>query len=280
MAQNEKFLYRQGDRILCFHGPMIYEAKILDKDNQHPKSGNSGPHYLIHYKGWKNTWDEWVAEDRVLPINEANLRQQKQIEESMTKKNKPSTKKIVQDSSADKGKKRKRDLSLDKDDLIKKPKIVIYIPEQLRMQLVQDWESINKSQMLVPLPRKPTVIDIINNYKSWKHEKNKDSDGIAEEVSKGVCFYFNKCLGTRLLYQSERNQYKEIRSKFENLENAQIYGAEHLLRLFEWEHQNLERLEQRKLLMNEIKYPEKQMDGIFQEVLKRLENGMSMEKIW
>ncbi|RIB08992.1 MRG-domain-containing protein [Gigaspora rosea] len=232
MAQNEKFLYRQGDRILCFHGPMIYEAKILDKDNQHPKSGNSGPHYLIHYKGWKNTWDEWVAEDRVLPINEANLRQQKQIEESMTKKNKPSTKKIVQDSSADKGKKRKRDLSLDKDDLIKKPKVVIYIPEQLRMQLVQDWESINKSQMLVPLPRKPSVTDIINNYKSWKHEKNKDSDGIAEEVSKGVCFYFNKCLGTRLLYQSERNQYKEIRSKFENLENAQIYGAEHLLRLF------------------------------------------------
>ncbi|CAG8776064.1 6308_t:CDS:2, partial [Gigaspora rosea] len=112
------------------------------------------------------------------------------------------------------------------------PKVVIYIPEQLRMQLVQDWESINKSQMLVPLPRKPSVTDIINNYKSWKHEKNKDSDGIAEEVSKGVCFYFNKCLGTRLLYQSERNQYKEIRSKFENLENAQIYGAEHLLRLF------------------------------------------------
>ncbi|CAG8510056.1 8921_t:CDS:2 [Racocetra fulgida] len=268
------------------------------------------------------SWDEWVAENRVLPINEANLSRQKQIEESMTKKNKSSSKKIVQDSSVDKSKKRKRDLSLDK------------------------W---------VPLPRKPSVNDIISNYKSWKNEKNKDDNGIAEEVSKGVGFYFNKCLGTRLLYHSERNQYKEVRSKFENLENAQIYGAEHLLRLFamtidsqgssrqlpsypsnnitysisqtvstappfyilpkfsdllnvydaysewyhghdgspsiisliesyghEWEHQNLERLEQRRLLINEIKYREKQLDGNIQEVLKQLENlrdGMSMENL-
>ncbi|CAG8830514.1 33779_t:CDS:1, partial [Racocetra persica] len=50
----------------------------------------------------------------------------------------------------------------------------------------------------------------------------------------------------------------------------------------EWEHQNLERLEQRRFLINEIKYREKQLDGNIQEVLKQLENlrdGMSMENL-
>ncbi|CAG8757333.1 22221_t:CDS:1, partial [Gigaspora rosea] len=50
----------------------------------------------------------------------------------------------------------------------------------------------------------------------------------------------------------------------------------------EWGHQNLERLEQRKLLMNEIKYREKTNGWNIQKVLKRLENlrdGISMENL-
>lgn len=29
MAQNKEFHYQQGERILCYHGPMIYEAKVM-----------------------------------------------------------------------------------------------------------------------------------------------------------------------------------------------------------------------------------------------------------
>ncbi|CAG8526646.1 3009_t:CDS:2 [Acaulospora morrowiae] len=238
MTQNREYLFKEGERILCYHGPMIYEAKVLQFDTfdtKHPKSGLTGPHYLIHYKGWKNTWDEWVEEPRVLKFNEANLNKQKMIEETMNKKNKPSVKKTVQDPNIDKGKKRRRDRSIDKDDLVKRPKIIFNMPEPLRALLVQDWENINKSHMNVPLPRKPHVGDIIENYRRWRKENNgnQDSlDGIAEEVLKGVLFYFNKCIGTRLLYQLERPQYREVRHKLDHYENSQIFGAEHLLRLF------------------------------------------------
>nr|CAG8590016.1 70_t:CDS:2 [Entrophospora candida] len=190
----------------------LYQKDYLDQ--KHPKSGVSGPHYLIHYKGWKHTWDEWVAEPRVLKFNETNLSKQKQIEESFNRKNKAST-----------GKKRRREQSIDKDEIIKKPIIAIPIPETLRAMLVQDWENINKSQLVVRLPRKPSVVDIIDHYKLYQKKKYK-------EIINGILYYFNKCLGTRLLYQLERQQYKDLKNKFDKLENSQLYGAEHFLRLF------------------------------------------------
>ncbi|RIA85605.1 MRG-domain-containing protein [Glomus cerebriforme] len=234
MSQNKEFHYQQGERILCYHGPMIYEAKILEADIKHPKNNTSGPHYLIHYKGWKNTWDEWVAENRVLKFNEANLAKQKNIEESLNKKGRSTVKKSVQETTAEKGKKRRRDTLTDKDESIKKPKISIPVPEPLRAILVQDWENIDKSSLFVPLPRKPSVADIIKQYRAYRNKKGDQgtSDGIANEIIDGVQFYFNKCLGSRLLYATERQQYRAMRNKFDHLDNSQIYGAEHLLRLF------------------------------------------------
>jgi len=57
-----------GEKILCFHGPLIYEAKIQNIEVQ-----NGIPKYLIHYHGWNKNWDEWVAEARMLKHSEKNL---------------------------------------------------------------------------------------------------------------------------------------------------------------------------------------------------------------
>ncbi|KAJ2303608.1 Esa1p-associated factor, partial [Coemansia sp. RSA 2704] len=38
-----------------------------------------GPHYFVHYKGWKQTWDEWVDESRALKFTEENLAKQKAL---------------------------------------------------------------------------------------------------------------------------------------------------------------------------------------------------------
>ena len=45
-------------------------------DNQ---SGATGPHYRVHYQGWKKTWDEWVPETRLLKHNEENLARQRAL---------------------------------------------------------------------------------------------------------------------------------------------------------------------------------------------------------
>ena len=79
--------FQDGEKVLCYHGPLLYEAKIM-KNRKEPapnKSGggaaaaassaadNSGGSFLVHYQGWNKNWDEWVPEGRVLKINAENL---------------------------------------------------------------------------------------------------------------------------------------------------------------------------------------------------------------
>ena len=48
-----------NERVLCYHGPLMYEAKILKTemwDQTNTKFGSVGPHFLVHYKGWKQTY--------------------------------------------------------------------------------------------------------------------------------------------------------------------------------------------------------------------------------
>lgn len=48
----------------------------------------------------------------------------------------------------------------------------------------------------------------------------------------GLRDYFNAGLGTLLLYRLERVQYREVLESEKNVQVADVYGAEHLLRLF------------------------------------------------
>ena len=50
--------FMPNERVLCYHGPLIYEAKILRSehwDEATTKTGDVGPHFFVHYKGWKQT---------------------------------------------------------------------------------------------------------------------------------------------------------------------------------------------------------------------------------
>lgn len=60
--------YNKEERVLCFHMDMLYEAKVMDV--QPEKKPNDGYRYKVHYKGWKNTWDDWVLADRIRPFDE------------------------------------------------------------------------------------------------------------------------------------------------------------------------------------------------------------------
>jgi mortality factor 4-like protein 1 len=47
---------------------MLYEAKIMDV--QPGEKPSDGYKYKVHYKGWKNTWDDWVLVDRIRPFDD------------------------------------------------------------------------------------------------------------------------------------------------------------------------------------------------------------------
>ena len=57
---------------------------------------------------------------------------------------------------------------------------------------------------------------------------------IFEEVLAGIILYFDRCLGNILLYRFERQQYLEAKQTKESGDKqaSELYGAEHLLRLF------------------------------------------------
>ncbi|KAF4478612.1 mortality factor 4 1 [Fusarium agapanthi] len=60
--------FRKDEKVLCFHMDMLYEAKIMDV--QPGEKPSDGYKYKVHYKGWKNTWDDWVLVDRIRPFDD------------------------------------------------------------------------------------------------------------------------------------------------------------------------------------------------------------------
>uniref|UniRef100_A0A1Q3F7E2 Mortality factor 4-like protein 1 n=1 Tax=Culex tarsalis TaxID=7177 RepID=A0A1Q3F7E2_CULTA len=95
-----KLKFSEGEKVLCFHGPLIYEAKLLKSMAMKDKQVK----YFIHYAGWNKNWDEWVPENRVLKYNEANVQRQKEVTKlhsSLAAKNKKANSKAKKaDTSA------------------------------------------------------------------------------------------------------------------------------------------------------------------------------------
>ena len=78
--QDPKPKFQGGQRVLRFHGPLLYEAKrvkVAIKDKQ--------VKYFIHYSGWNKNWDEWVPESRVLKYVDVNLQKRGELQKANQK---------------------------------------------------------------------------------------------------------------------------------------------------------------------------------------------------
>ncbi|PWN37535.1 MRG-domain-containing protein [Meira miltonrushii] len=263
-------LFGVNEKILCFHVGLLYEAKVLKAENWTGDDNVTkavGPHYFVHYMGWRARWDEWVPESRMLKLNEDNIQKQKALAESVKAAREAklyegsgsstgingNTASHGRESSethdlADRrktkesrGTKRGRDAVEQEEEYIKRPEIKLTIPDTLKVRLVDDWEFVTKRNLLVPLPREPNVEDILSSYRahylsSKKDHKASRPPAVLDEVLEGLKAYFNKALGNNLLYRFERAQYVQQRKDWnvaqEAMEPSKVYGAEHLLRLF------------------------------------------------
>ena len=72
---SRKFRFSENEKVLCYQGPLIYEAKCLQFETR----GHDKHYYFVHYSGWNKHWDEWVNESRVLKHNATNLVKQKEV---------------------------------------------------------------------------------------------------------------------------------------------------------------------------------------------------------
>ncbi|XP_054711654.1 mortality factor 4-like protein 1 [Uloborus diversus] len=200
MAPKARFV--DGEKVLCFHGPLLYEAKCLKSmlKDKHVK-------YFIHYSGWNKNWDEWVPECRVLKCNEANLLKQKELAKTHMKGkkskgcklafrkelekelprpvmpektgNKPKIEKksltptptaTSSDHSTENEpeppvkKKRSRPEPCFLEDLDSNTEVSITMPPELRNRLVDDCDLVTRQKKLILLPARITVDHVIASY--------------------------------------------------------------------------------------------------------------------
>ena len=129
------------------------------------------------------------------------------------------------------------------DSFVARPSVRMVVPDHVKSILVDDWENVTKNLQLVSLPCDHTVNKILDAY--YAHEKENrrvgspDAD-LLDEFVQGLREYFELALGKILLYRLERDQFFQVREWWENptAEHegikgpADVYGAEHLARLF------------------------------------------------
>ncbi|XP_013856998.1 mortality factor 4-like protein 1 [Austrofundulus limnaeus] len=263
--QDPKPKFQEGERVLCFHGPLLYEAKCVKtsiKDKQIK--------YFIHYSGWNKNWDEWVPESRVLKYVDSNLAKQRELQkanqdhyvegkmrglapskkiaavqqknvELKVKKAKQKTPGPSEGTSsgetpqAPRKKRARVDPTVESEEMFtNRVEVKVKIPEELKPWLVDDWDLITRQKQLFHLPARRSVEVVLEDYANHKKSKgNSDNKEYAvNEVVAGIREYFNVMLGTQLLYKFERPQYAEILAEHPDLPMSQVYGAPHLLRLF------------------------------------------------
>lgn len=267
MAPASGPMYQKDEKALCFHHELLYEAKVLDSRPVDPNDKKSVYQYKVHYKGWKNTWDDWVPQDRLRKFNDENrglarnLKNEMDMQRRAAAKPAPTSHKKrafgseLTGSSArvseerasvapPRGTKRGREYEgIEKDeDFLRRPAIKIHIPDTLKSILVDDWEKVTKDQKLVPLPSQTPVSLFLDEYHDFEKPKRREGSpdaDILDEVIAGVREYFNKSLGRLLLYRFERAQWQDIYSQLNKgtgelsgKQVAEVYGVEHLCRLF------------------------------------------------
>ncbi|KAF2932469.1 hypothetical protein DAI22_04g000200 [Oryza sativa Japonica Group] len=183
--------FKEGERVLAYHGPLLYEAKVQKSENKEDEW-----RYHVHYLGWSKSWDEWVTNDRLLKLTDENIRKQQELEKSQAvdksvksgrsaqhkpkdaKTDKEDTKIIV------KGKKRKSQPggTEEKERKSSESLFMSHFPSTLKKQLVDDWEFVTQLGKLVKLPRSPTVDDILKKYLEHRTKKDNKYRGIHHDV--------------------------------------------------------------------------------------------------
>jgi mortality factor 4-like protein 1 len=244
LPDSDSCLFTDGEKVLAYHGPLIYEAKV-----QKAEIRKKEWKYFVHYLGWSKNWDEWVTADRLLKHTKDNVIKQQDLDKKQEVEKNPKSgrstqikPKISTDSKADKdeaknsgpkGKKRKISSGAEKDNVLVDRIFKIQVPSTLKKQLVDDWDFVTQQNKLVKLPRSPNVDDIIKKYLDYRSKQEGIIGDSVGEVLKGLKCYFEKSLPVILLYKNERQQFtKAVTDNNSNISLSSIYGAEHLLRLF------------------------------------------------
>jgi len=126
--ENEKTsIFRQNEKVLCYHEKLLYEAKVCGfKFDKRAKENV----YQIHFIGWSKKWDIWSNENNILRRTRENLKKKDQL--MMTQENPNQGKK----RNALERKRAKTDIS-DTDEITSSDEVYIYDLSNLCWDLLE-----------------------------------------------------------------------------------------------------------------------------------------------
>lgn len=259
--------FQPGSKALAYHGPLVYEAKVLKvyeegsgvvdigEGKTEPVLLNKIPAFLqekdayfLHYKGWSSKWDEWVSSERIMEFNDDNLGLSRELRNARKKTiERLDSGRSNEDKNTTQVKKKKKNvkaLTLLKDTKANGPskrrkqelknayEVVLPIRPRLKCILVDDWEIITRDRKLVDLDSTTPVSDILRTYLEYKKDSTTSEEyDTAKEVITGIRAYFDQGFDLRILYRFERLQYIEEINRSGPFKPSEKYGLEHLLRL-------------------------------------------------
>eukprot|EP00871_Galdieria_phlegrea_P002243 jgi/Galph1/3019/GphlegSOOS_G1697.1 len=235
METSKEPLFSIDEVVYVKSNSLLHEAKV--KQMQHTvQNGMASFRYLVHYGGWNDSFDEWLEENDLYKHSTENQQQMINLREGAIVENLEDGQK-EQNKTDQEVKNKKKRSSPDSEN--KEEKADIYslfnIPGPLKRQLLDEWETITREKMSLTLPREYSVSRILEIWLATKNkqsESSKDDIGV-EEFCKGLIEVFDASLGKILLYRYERQQYNRIFHENDTTQQpSEVYGAEHLLRLF------------------------------------------------
>lgn len=221
-------------------GKQWFEAKVLKVEKRQDLI-----YYYLHYQGWSDKYNDWRPyhlDSELMKHDEEGRRVFDEAKQKM-KEAKAKTGAAAKNATvaAPEEPKKKSKRKADDDDTVEDEvsvggangEVKLKISGFLKKQLIADWENVTREHRLVTLPRPQSVSALLKEYEESK-QRQESSHQMVQEVVHGLEQYFEKAIGTILLYRFERPQYKQWVAKCQTNSQplAQIYGAEHLLRLF------------------------------------------------
>uniref|UniRef100_A0A8C9BBI2 MRG domain-containing protein n=1 Tax=Phocoena sinus TaxID=42100 RepID=A0A8C9BBI2_PHOSS len=189
LKQDPKPQFQEGERVLCFHGPLLYEAKCVKvaiKDKQKAEYSNTWTPIYNKQRELQKANQEQYAEGKMrgaAPGKKTSGLQQKNAKEK-TKKNKQKTPgngdggSTSETTSASYKKRAQADPTVDNEETFtNEAEVTVKIPEELKPRLrLYSNKDVKKKKTALYLPAKKNVDSILADYaNSKKSQGNTDN---------------------------------------------------------------------------------------------------------
>jgi mortality factor 4-like protein 1 len=235
---SRKLAFQEKEKVLCYHGPLLYEAKVNKRmlcDYSYIRllkivrvDGSASPvKYFVHYRGWKEKWDEWVQAESIVKLDEAGLVLQERLKTTGGTQVETDEIEAGEEST---GEKSDESVAADGSGPIRFGKVVV--PLEIVRLLNLDWRLVAKEHRLLVLPASPSAADLIADFRSKYRKKKMVGLGVFDQFTDGLLRFFDVCLGRALLFPFERCQLSDLMHQGgKPFSPATIYAPIHLLRM-------------------------------------------------